>query len=688
MVELAQKHLDQLDRLKENVEKSHDYFKRNNRRWHEFKEFLYVTSLTDADLEVLRTLNKPELEFNILEAYVSRQKGEFAKQEPSIKIQAGSGEQVDPKVIEAIEGHIRSVEKQTRDDNVAYDVYDDMLAGGYSVVKVWADYVNEMSFDIDLNVSRAFDPTLCGFDPLAMKSHKGDGEYCFELHVLREKEFKETYPNVDVGDLTFTAELEGFSWSYKTSKEKIVMLADYYEKKIKKVKIVKLSDGRVMTTDEYEKFLVEWEMSGKIQQPAQPVGEPRATTQTKVVRYRFIENKVIGYKETPYRYLPLVFFDGDSVVVRRSETGPLEQVTRPYCYQAQGVQRLKNFCGQTLANEIENMIQHKFKLPKEGIPAEYASAYTNYQIPSVLVYNQFKDNNPDVRLDPPQEIARIPTPPEIGTTFMGADQTTQAILGSYDAALGINNNELSGIAITEAATQSNAAAMPYIVGYLDGLNQVAQIILDLIPKYYTTPRSIPVLDKDGNRQYMLVNDTGQPSMQYDANALNVEVNAGVNFAIQRSRALQQITALMQASEMFANFINNTPQGLNALLDNIEMRGIDKLKESVDQFLQQQAQQAKQQQQQAMMQNPAVIRAQVDMKKMQQESQEAERRDQISVGNLAVSDKQADTDSGVKENASDLQAAKLQAENARTAVDMAIKTADMEHRHKKETDAPQ
>jgi len=188
---------------------------------------------------------------------------------------------------------------------------------------------------------------------------------------------------------------------------------------------------------------------------------------------------------------------------------------------------------------------------------------------------------------------------------------------------------------------------------------------------------------------MQINDTGKPIMQYDSSSINVEVSAGVNFSIQRSRALQQIIALMQASEMFAKFINSSPQGLSTLLDNIEMRGIDKLKESVDGFLQQQAQQAQQSQQQAMMQNPAVIRAQMEQARIQQDAVQSERKSQIDAANVAVLDKNADTNRmkvlgelGIKSNGIDLEAAKLQAENARTAVDMAIRTADTIHKHNK------
>ena len=66
---------------------------------------------------------------------------------------------------------------------------------------------------------------------------------------------------------------------------------------------------------------------------------------------------------------------------------------------------------------------------------------------------------------------------------MQMDETIQAILGSYNTSIGVNINEASSLALQEAATQSNASGMPYIVNFLASLTQAYNIILDLIPKY-------------------------------------------------------------------------------------------------------------------------------------------------------------------------------------------------------------
>src|SRR5690606_35229321 len=159
------------------------------------------------------------------------------------------------------------------------------------------------------------------------------------------------------------------------------------------------------------------------------------------------------------------FVDGNSVMLKLNEAGSSVQMTRPYLYNTKGIQKLKNCAAQNLATELEMMVQHKWKVAKESIPdeQEYLQAYTDPQRANTLVYNAWDDNDPNKSNPPPQEIQRPPIPQEITQTFMEADKAIQMVLGSYDAALGINNNQLSGKAVVESATQSSFAAMPYIV---------------------------------------------------------------------------------------------------------------------------------------------------------------------------------------------------------------------------------
>lgn len=694
-MEVAKTYQDELETIKTNVKNSYEAFKPNYDRFNEFRRFVFETSLTADDITLLTQLSKPSIEFNITEAYISRLMGEFSKQEPSITVGTEDESQADPTTVHVVEAHIRHALRDSKNHHTRWEIMKDIYSGGFSVGKVWTDYANWKSFDHVLNFDKAFDPTLCGWDQMARRSHKGDGRFCFELFPQQLDEFRADNPKVKVDKIQFNRNFAGYNWSYLNGNEKILIVADYYNKKKRDVKIVKLTNGQTLTVKEYEQLLEEWDRSGNIAQMPQPMGKMRWTQMETVCRYRCIETEVIEYTETDFTFYPLVFFDGNSIMLRNPKTsGAVQQMTRPYVYHAKGAQKLKNFAGITLANEMENIVQHKFLVAKEALPKEmdWLAAYKDMQKPSNMIFNAFFEGNPEQQIpNPIREIQRVPTPPEVVQTFASTDSLIQNILGSYDASLGINDNQLSGVAIIEAATQSNAAAMPYVVGFLQGLQRVAEILVDLIPKYYKTPRTIPVMGIDGKADYVKINqDQGVP-MFYDVNALNVKVEAGVSFQIQKSRALQQIIALQQASPLFAQFMNE--KGLSVLLDNIEIRGIDQLKMMVEDWqkeLAKQKQMAMQQQQEQMQNNPLAMKNKLDMMKIQQKGQEIQQKGQLNQTQFQIDLEQLKQDqlrvlsdiTIAKEN-SMTQRIKAEAERFSKQVDLALQKKDMTHRHFKE-----
>lgn len=697
MATIARKHTSQLDKIKGSVEQAYTYFRPNYERFHQFMRFVYKSTLTEDDIAVLATLGRPQIEFNMMEAYISRLRGEFSRMEPGFVIRAQDGyENVDPKLLSILEAHFRSILVDSDNDGFSYDVYTDLLVGGFSVVEVYTDYISEMSMDQKICTQRAFDPTLCGFDPLARKSHKGDGMFCFQFFPREAEEVEKEYGSDALKGLKYARAFSGFNWSYRAAKKDIVLLCDYYKKDFKKEKITKLSNGKVVSVKHYEELLGLWEQAGYIEQPPIPIGKMRDTMLEEITRYRLsgacmIESPV----KTNYKMLPLVFFDGNSAILRDNNDSTAEQMTRPYIYNVRDAQRLKNYAGQSLANELENTVEHKFIASVESIPEDYIDAYIDIQKPGTLLYNAFLDGDTNVPLAPPREVVRTPIPPQISETFQMSDNLIQGILGSYDAALGIQNNELSGVAIMQGAMHSNAAAMPYTVGFMKGLNRVCQIILDLIPKYYVTPRSLPIVEPDGKRSYQVINKVGNPFMHYDPMSLDVKVEAGVNFAVQKQISLETIIQLMQTSESFANFINTT--GLGILLDNIDIRGIEGLRQAAGQYMEEVAQQQAQAQQMAMQEaqqqldpkQVMAMQAQAEMAKVDQKKEAVAQQTQVALTKIATDDavknKQADIEflkvMSEIQNA-DIDAAlkqeKVDAENARTAVNMAVDISKHHH----------
>ena len=677
----------ELKRIKRNVDQSVLHFQKNYKRFHEFFKFVFETAISETDASSLRTVGKPVIEFNISNAPISRLSGEFSKQMPSITVMSENGMPVDEQVIQIVEGHIRHIIDDANKHNAQYMIYKEQLGGGFSNWKVFTDYANDKSNDQIIKARKAYEATLVGYDSSAREASKHDSEFAFEFYPMPKDKFRTEYPDIEIDKLQYGILSEDdYSWAYTADNQDVVLVCDYYEKKRKRMKLVRVAGMGDMYEDKYKEIVEKWNEEQRTEQiPA--VTQVRWTTKQTIVRYRLIGTEIIKVEDTDYKYLPLVFVDGDSAIIRDGNSATYRQFTKPYIYHAKGIQRLVNFAGQVIGNDFENMVMHKFKVAKESIPQEeeYQEAYKNVQQASTLVYNAFMDGDPDKAIPAPQEVVRVPLPQEVVAIFNNSMQMLQNILGSYDAALGINDNQLSGTAIVEAATQSNAAAMPYVVSHMQALTQVANIILDLIPKYYKTSRTVPIMDRDGIRSYVKVNQENAPSFNYDENALSVKVEAGPNFAIQKARALNQIMLLMQASPLFAQFMNE--MGLSYILDNMEFRGSDVLAEKSKQWMAQLQQKMSQQAQQP---KPEQIKMQIEQGKLQAKLMETQQAGQLKTAELQISKQQADTerlklemDAGMSQGKMMVDIAKAQAEEDRAAADVQIKHLDMAHKIVKE-----
>ena len=694
------KEIDQtpLKRIKKNIERAGIYFNPNYKRFREFQKFTFKTNLNDADESTLEAMGKPVVQFNIVYAYVARQCGEFSKQEPSIEVRASEGVQIDEQVIKVVEGHIRHIMSNAKKQNAQYMIYRDQMTGGFGEYEVTTEYAHDMSMDQVICLKRIDNPTMVGFDPMSKFRDKSDAEFYFKLHPIFKETFKKENPDIDLADLNSSLNVEGFKWVYAQGNDDIIIQCEYYEKEKVEKEIVQLANYQTMTKEQYEEYVEQWNMSGQTAQPPAIIGKPRKTKIDKIIRYTLIGCKIIKKEETDFKLNSIIFADGDSVELEDSDSGNIQQFTKPYIYHARDIQRGMNFAGQTILDYIENLVQHKIMAAIESIPQQdkYIEGWTNFQKANILGYQAFMNDEPDKPIPAPREINLVPLPPEVTNFFMNAPQIMQHILGSYDAQLGINDQQLSGVAIVEGATQSNATAMPYVVSHMQALNQAAQVIIDLIPKYYRTPRTIPIIDREGKRSFQRINDANDPQsipFNYDDNALLVNVEAGVNSTIAKNRALQQIIALMQADPQFAAFMQS--EGLEVLLDNVEFRGSDILKNKAMQWMQKQQQMQAQAAQQP---NPQVIAAQAKQMEVQNKMQQSQMNAQLEQMNqqlkamelkLRADESKIRAAVDIKRSNTELRVHELDAASAHhtslvRAHDQTLKHEDQQHRHMKET----
>lgn len=627
-----------MERIKDSVEWAQQYFQENITSFNAFTRFIFKDTFTPEDDDRMTELQLPKLRCNVIEPFVSRLRGEFAQNHPDLKIFApNSNDPGNAQMIPVVSGILRNIMYHSNSEDIDNETITNMLAGGYHVLRVDYDYDSDDTLDQSLNLSSVYDPTLCGFDPEAIKKHKGDGRFCYTFYPKRLSEIQQDYPNnqliSSLNKMPFAKNPNNavdWTWTDSKTKEKMVLVCEYFEKVYKQVKFVKLMDNSTVTSDEYEQMVKDYEenQTGMPMVKPEIMGKPvNKKVVDRVDRYLIAGDMVLEYDKTIFTDLPLIFFDGNGKRINN------RHMTRSYVYNVKDVQRARNFLFNQFIDETQNIRKTTILAPKAAIPDEgpYRDAYLNpAKAQAALVYEHelVDDMTNEVRqIPPPQVFPRAPIPPELFQAFVEIKDEIQSQLGAYDAQLGIQDMQLSGKAIIAGSTQANAAAKPYLINYIASMNQVARILLKLIPEVYNTPRTIPIVMPDGKRAYQQINQpNGMNLAGLEPNALDIIIEEGVNFEIERQQAVQDLVNLSQAFPALGQVINS-PQGLSVLLDNLNFRGVETLKEMVDQ----QANQPPQPPQP----NPALIKAQASMVQAQTEQQRLSMEQQQSYQDLMM-----------------------------------------------------
>lgn len=624
-----------LKEIQEKIIVSHENFKANCDRFHEFTSFVCNTTLTNSARNALKALNKPELEFNILEQEISNQRGEFFMHEPSVFVSVADGTPIEMITqelvakVEIVEGYMRKAMSKTLNDDTAYKTITDTFIGGFSSWRIIPEYVNDMSFEYKINIEKCDYPTMVGYDPMARDSHKGDGQYCYELVPMRRKEFECMFGNKRTEKMKFSRQQGQFSWSYKSQKEEIILLAYFYEKQEKKMKIVQLSNNEIMTKKQYKKFLQRWEELGIIEQPP-AIKKERMSKRTVIRRYLVCESEIIEEEETDFKYLPFVFVDGNSINLMNEQSNEFEQMTRPLVYHAKSAQQLTDFAYQSKAYEIQNIVQGKWLVPLETIAEDYQDCWKNPQENQVYVFNSTLDGDPEKQLPLPREINRTITPPIISETCDKMPTMTQVILGTHNAQLSQQGARMSGESIKQSRLSGSSVAKPYLISYTHALNQAAKIILDLIPKYFLEPRMFEIMDKKGRESRVMLNAEQNYRMDYNPEFLSISVEAAPSTSTQKQMSIEQMTGIMKASPQIAQFMGT--DGAEFFFDNMEVRGIDKTKLQFEEWKKNMAQM---QASQPKPLDPVTASLQIEQMKAQQKAQSDAQKNELEMQQMQI-----------------------------------------------------
>jgi Phage P22-like portal protein len=480
--------------------------------------------------------HRPCLTFNKMPAFIRQVVNDARQNKPQIKVHPqDSG--ADPRVAEIINGLIRNIET-TSDADVAYDTAIEHAVGqGFGFWRINTKYADDDTFEQDIVIERIANPFTVYGDPRSTAADSSDWNTAFIVTTLSRAEFKREYPDAEKVD--WEADFRDLpDWI----EEDGVVVAEYWTREKVKKEIIALSDGSLVTTDELKERGDDLEAAG-----VTPVGEPRTVESYKVTQRVMSGAEVLKTVEWAGKYIPIVPVYGDEVI---DEDG--KRHFRSLIRDAKSAQEMLNYW-RTTTTELIALSPKAPWVGEEGsfdVDPNWDSA--NNASHSKLEYKK------GAQMPQRQPFSGVPA--GALQEALNANDDMKAIIGIYDASLGARSNETSGRAIMARQREGDVSTFHFIDNLSRAIRHGGRIIIDLLPKVYSTARMVRVLGEDLQPQTVQVAPTGQavtpqPDPQtgevvghiYDITAgkYDLTISAGPSFTTMREENRQMMTEMAQ-----------------------------------------------------------------------------------------------------------------------------------------------
>lgn len=472
-----------------------------------------------------------------------------AKQnKPSVKVKP-VGSQATYEASQVYEGICRHIE-YISNAQAAYDTATTFqVQGGIGYVRLATDYAED-SFDQEIFIRRVKDPLTCFLDPDAREADKSDARYGFVFDDMARDAYKAKYPKFK--DLATKSPLDiSGDWL----REDQVRVAEYYravESTDKLVAFVDPATGerqilRKSKMDDAKFKLAIDDTQTKV----------RDICDTKIEWYLIAGDKIIDRGIWAGKYIPIVPVIGEETVIN----GQMDR--KGHTRSMKDPQRLANYWYSAATEHVALQSKTPYIGPMaafENLTPFWDSANTVNH--AWLPYNQYDDKGQ--KLEPPQRQPPPVMPEAYIKGLMLASQEMKEVSGQFEADLGMEGNEKSGVAIQQRQRQGDNATYHYIDNLALAIRFIGKQLIDLIPKIYDTERVIKILGEDGTEKEVTVDPQAQQALQVqqqqeqnivkmifnpNVGRYDVEADIGPAYATRRQEEFDALSKLMQHNEI-------------------------------------------------------------------------------------------------------------------------------------------
>jgi hypothetical protein len=502
---------------------------------------------------------RPCLVENRMLPFVNHLMNQIRQAKPSIKVlpvDDGS----DPQVADIYRGIIRNIEycsdAETAYDTAAYNA----IAGGYGYVRIRTEYADYNSFDQEIKIERVLNPRAVMFDPAHTRLDGADAEYAFIVDDLEKQEFERLYPD---------AESSGFASSEWCS-DNTVRVAEYFYKDYEEKTLVEYVVQTLAGGQTVQGYLED------VPEDAQVLRQ--RSTQVCTIKYaKMSGGDILEEGEFAGQYIPIV-----PVIGMETWLDGKRQVFS-LIHQAKDSQRMLNYW-KSAAVEL---IALQPKAPYVGAVGAFNSRVEDWESANnknypFLEYDPvavtLKDGTSALAPMPQRQPAPQGSPAMMQEAMMAVDGI-KASLGMYDAAMGMQTADQSGVAIMGRQGQADDTNYHFVDNLSTAIAQVGRILVGLIPLVYSNASILRIMGEDGTEKMMPVNQPVQKVGKDEYKPANgvsgeffdlrngkydVVVDVGQSYATRRK---ENVASMMELGRLVPSFAQ---QNLDLIVQDLDM----------------------------------------------------------------------------------------------------------------------
>jgi len=486
--------------------------------------------------------DRPCYEFNELRVKALRVINDMRANRPQGKVRAV--EDGDVSTAETREGIIRNIWAVSKGDTITDYAADYQVSGGMGAWRVDTEWNDDTSWNQTVRLLPFKNPFVVWADPAATDQLKTDANDWLISERITKKSFEERWP--DRTPVSFDEDQEFDDNDDDWYDAEMVRVCEYWWKEPTRKVLAMLSDGATVEIKE--------QRAGDTNGVTMANGDPLPPG-VKIMRRRVVKSHKIrmcivsgnSVLEPPTdwagKFFPFVQVFGEWRVIDGKVTW--HGLTR----FSKDAQRLQNSTMTAIAETVYTApLSHFWATEKQAKGHVQKWKEAHKKLIPYLPYNP----DPEAA-GPPTRMGAADVPVALMEMRGISADLMKGTSGIFDASIGRQSNETSGIAITQRTRQGEIATFNYGDNMSAAVCRTWEIIDDLVGKIYTAEQSMRVLGVDGAEKYIVANRVFQkPDGSYgkendlSKGRYDVTVTSGPSFSTQRQEAAQMYSQMGQA----------------------------------------------------------------------------------------------------------------------------------------------